>query len=59
MLIGLTGKEEVLGHQKEQPEGRPWQDANLSYDGSTVILCAAQGCLQGQYLYMGVLLTVS
>lgn len=35
----------ILGHQKEPSEGKPQQDADLSCEGSTVILCAAQGCL--------------
>lgn len=51
--IGLTGKEEVFGHQKEPPKGRPWQDANLSYTGSTVILCAAQGYLHNAVFICG------
>lgn len=35
----------ILGHQKEPSEGKPRQDADLSCEGSTVILCAEQGCL--------------
>lgn len=29
----------------EPSEGKPWQDADLSCEGSAVVLCAAQACL--------------
>lgn len=29
LLIGQTGKAEVLGHEKELPEGRPLQESLL------------------------------
>lgn len=49
----LTRKEEILGHQKEPPEGRPWQDAGLSQKGRTVILSALQGCLHSAVFIYG------
>lgn len=43
----------ILGHQKEPSEGKPWQDADISCEGSTVILCAAQGCLHSAVFIEG------
>lgn len=43
----------ILGHQKEPSEGKPQQGADLSCEGSTVIVCAAQGCLHSAVFIEG------
>lgn len=43
----------ILGHQKEPSEGKPRQDADLSCEGSAVILCAAQECLHSAVFIEG------
>lgn len=39
LLIGQTGKAEVLGHQKELPEVRQWQESLLLGQHCDVYVC--------------------
>lgn len=43
----------ILGQQKEPCVGKPQQDADLSCEGSTVAVCAAQGRLHSAVFIEG------
>lgn len=60
LLIGQTGKAEVLGHEKELPEGRPLQESLLlGQHCDFVCVCVShRDICKVQHSDMGVLLTV-